>query len=340
VQAALQEIVALKLVPKQNDHHKEIGELYSLQGYPTLLYLDSDGTELDRFIGFRPARQFLEELGRVRAGDTFAACIDRLDRNPGHLEDLQRAARGLLERGDTLAALTRIDAFLAASSVLETDPTEGLYVMALGAQHSALYRRAERLYRDEWPELPDVTAARATPALVALLGNGLLDMDREEQALELRQALHADAAELLAAMPEHGLGADELFEAAEFACTTGHYAAGAGLFARWSEAAGDDADSGRLNSAAWTLYLCRSGLDLAVDMARSAYAVDADPDIADTVARLLYVTGEVQEAMAFAERAAAGSEGSAAEQYTGVLEQMRQGAELEDRPDFEEYPRA
>ena len=42
---------------------------YRVGGYPTILVLDSLGNEMDRIIGYRPPKEFLKELIRIKNGD-------------------------------------------------------------------------------------------------------------------------------------------------------------------------------------------------------------------------------------------------------------------------------
>ena len=73
-------------------------------------------------------------------------------------------------------------------------------------------------------------------------------------------------------------------------------------------------------------------------MARKAYELDPSPDIADTLARLLYVSGEPVEAVELERSAAAAAQGGRAEQYLEVADKMQKLLDLDDRPAFEDYP--
>jgi thioredoxin-related protein len=73
VQAALDEMVALKLEPQKNAADKELFQHFRSTGYPTLLFLTPEGEELDRFDDFMPPDDFLATIDRIKKGDTFAA---------------------------------------------------------------------------------------------------------------------------------------------------------------------------------------------------------------------------------------------------------------------------
>ncbi len=164
----LEELVALQL-----DAEKEgvdAAEKYGIRSFPTIVFLDAAGHEIDRILGYMPPDAFLAEVQRIRAGDTFNACLARLNEDPSDLE-------------------------------------------ALG---------------------------------------------RENQA--------------------------------------------------------------------------------AIAMAQEAYDVDREPGVGDTLARLLYVDGKVDEAIEIETRAADGSDGRSAEEFAAVVEMMRSGEDLGDRPSFEDFP--
>jgi hypothetical protein len=98
------------------------------------------------------------------------------------------------------------------------------------------------------------------------------------------------------------------------------------------------ASSDVLNTTAWRLYLCGVELELALDMARQAYESHPDADTADTLGRLLYVTGKVDEAIAVQSLAAQAAEDELADVFNTVLKQMQEGAPLGDDPPFESFP--
>ena len=79
-------------------------------------------------------------------------------------------------------------------------------------------------------------------------------------------------------------------------------------------------------------------LGTAIDIAQQSFSQRPDPEAADTLARLLYVTGSVEEAVALEERAARDAEGSRSETYAGVAQRMESGEPLDDKPTFDSYP--
>src|SRR3974377_1471959 len=58
---AVSRVLREKTVPIRLDAEKEtkLADRYHIEGYPTMLLLKPDGTELDRFLGYRDAKTFL-----------------------------------------------------------------------------------------------------------------------------------------------------------------------------------------------------------------------------------------------------------------------------------------
>ena len=58
---------------------------YRVRGYPTILFLDSQGVEIDRIVGYRPPEEFLSELNRIKNGDnTISEILARYKQNKHH----------------------------------------------------------------------------------------------------------------------------------------------------------------------------------------------------------------------------------------------------------------
>jgi tetratricopeptide (TPR) repeat protein len=338
VQAALDALVALKLEPEKNAEDLELYEHYRSYGYPTILFATADGEELDRFGDFMPAKEFLATIDRIKAGDTFAARLARLDQDPGSFKLLEPVYDGLMVRGDFAGVFSRIDAFRVESPELHPDPSMPLLQRALMSQHGWLYRGAARLYRNDWEdEIPEIEEPRAGPSLMGLLEESFTEMPKTVQAERLRKACVDDAATILEMTADQDLPPDRLFANAEFAFENGLYDLAADLYTRWFEAV-QDPHPGNLNQAAWNLFLSGRDIEQAIAIARAAYALDTGPSVADTLAQLLYVNGEVNKAIEIERRAAAEAERGDAEGYAAVVALMEAGEEMVDRPDFDTYP--
>lgn len=329
--------MAVKLAPSKDEKAEELRKEYGVPGYPTMILTDAEGNELDRLTGFFPPQDLLGEIQRIESGDTFAACLERLDADPGDAALLERAIDGLLARYDLQSAFQRLEAFSAVDQDIEDDPTARCLVDLMTIEHSSLYRKVGRQYQNDWQDPVDVSQSRSTPALRELMGAGLSEMESEEQAESLREARQSDAVLILHIL-EPDLAPDEAYDAAFFAYRNGHYDVAAELYRQWYQAEDPARTADQLNGAAWSLYLARVDLDFAMEMAREAYAEDSSPGIADTLAQLLYVSGAIEEAIEIESLAAEAVEGKSAEIFAEIVETMKAGGEMTDKPEFETYP--
>jgi len=330
-----------RFVPMKVNGEKDGAELaarFGVDSYPTLIFLDADGSEMDRILGYLPPDRFLRRVRRIQTGDTFLACLKDLEEDPGNIEAIQRSVDGLLERSDPEGAINRIEAFHRATDGNQLEICRGLMFTARVELHGRVYQRAAKLYRRNWERGIEVPNTQGAVALHELLAEGLSSLPPDDQAALLREARHEDAASLLE-IPDLELAtADNLLDVAGFAFRNGHFDLAAELYLRWYEAVGAVAEPDSLNDVAWRLYLAGTELETAIGIARQAYAATPDPETADTLARLLYVTGSVDEAIAIELRAAEDADGPRGETYLGVAESMEAGEALDDKPTFDSYP--
>lgn len=317
---------------------EELAKRFDVSSYPTLVFANADGEEVERIRGYLPPDAFLAEVRRVRAGDTFAACLARLEEQPGDLETLTRAVDGLLQRSDPEGALTRLEAFRLAAPETSTAACSVLLFRARAALQDRLYEHAAQLYDTGWKHAMEVPDCGVGVQLRAALEQGLTELDAAEQRRMLREARRQDGGALLSEVDPGSLHGEDILTAARFAAASGIYERATELFERWVDSEGAEAPPEALNEVAWELYLMRQALDRGVKIARAALAADDSPDIADTLARLLYVTGAVDEAIAVETRAAEQAEGKAADAFRDVAERMKTGLPLDDQPEFESYP--
>lgn len=75
-----------KTIPLKLDAEKEteLAEKYKITGYPTLLFLKADGTEMDRIMGYQTAEDFISEAGGVLLGkDALTRAKDKAEADGG-----------------------------------------------------------------------------------------------------------------------------------------------------------------------------------------------------------------------------------------------------------------
>lgn len=310
---------------------------FNVESYPTMIFIDPSGEEVERIVGYLPPDKFLSEVERISAGDTLYACLQRLQSDPTNADVMKRVVDGLLERSDPEGALAKIEVFHNQEGH-DHELCTWLTFLAGRDLHYRVYLRAARLYREAWETSLEVAPGPGSERLSRLLEAGLPDLDPAEQATRMRQARLDDAADLLALVDLDTAVGDDLFELAEFAFRGGHYELAANLYRRWFDDPGTAHSAEALNRAAWQLYLAGLSLDTAVAMSRQAYELDPSADIADTLARVLYINGAAAEAIELERTASEKADGERAEQYRKATETMEAGGVLGDEPAFESYP--
>ena len=81
---AKQNLISKKIDAEKGDGPKQ-KKKYRVRGYPTILFLDSQGAEIDRIVGYRPPEEFLSELNRIKNGEnTIYEIISRYEQNKHH----------------------------------------------------------------------------------------------------------------------------------------------------------------------------------------------------------------------------------------------------------------
>lgn len=315
----------------------EDAKRFGVDSYPAMIFLDPSGEEVERILGYLPPERFIDEVRRIRTGDTLYACLQELQDDPNNIEAIRRAVDGLLERADPEGAIAKIKSFHAEDEHAH-EVCQKLMFHAGRDLHYRVYLRAGKLYREGWKTTLEVPPVPGSKRLSRLLDEGLREVESADQAGLMRQARFEDASDLLGLITLDEAEVDELFGLATFAFRGGHYELAADLYGRWFGEGDASHDADTLNRAAWQLYLARESLDTAVVMARRAYELDPSADIADTLARLLYVSGEHMEAIELERMAAESAQGGRAEQYLEVADRMKRLLNLDDRPAFETYP--
>lgn len=116
----------------------EIGEgidfakKYNVTGYPTILFIDKDGNEIDRIVGYVPVKDFKEMMMDYNKGvNTYNDLKVKLEKNPADVEANLKFADKLMTLGQDETAKNNLN------RVIETDPSN-----AQGKTDDAKYRLA------------------------------------------------------------------------------------------------------------------------------------------------------------------------------------------------------
>ncbi|MBM4157317.1 MAG: DUF255 domain-containing protein [Ignavibacteria bacterium] len=95
----------------------ELAKKYDISGYPTILFVNPDGAEIDRIIGYLPADEFLKEMKIINAGTfSFISIKKGLEVYPDNVELNYKMAEKLINRGN----LEGVQVYL--EKVLQLDP--------------------------------------------------------------------------------------------------------------------------------------------------------------------------------------------------------------------------
>ena len=271
---------------------RPIAERFRVRQYPTTLFLDSSGDEVDRIIGFSSPGRFVEELARIRSGiGTLRGLRAAHAANPGDASVAVALGRRLARAGDADAArellepvadATKPDAAARPAALL------GLAELAvrIGDSRKA-FQRLDRLAA----EYPD--AAEASDAWVLRVDLHVRDgsYDRALEAAAAARASVADAARL--ALLEEAVAS---IERRRLEAT----------ILRWGERAEAAGDVESLLRAARTALDRRLATGSALRWAEAAVkAVPDDAGYLEVEAGLLFEAGRPERAITVA-RAALG----------------------------------
>lgn len=92
-----------------------IAKDFGVGSYPTLVFLAADGSEIDRFTGYKTAKEFVPYLSAAIDGKSiFAANVARLAAHPEDLDLLAEVADGYVLRLDDANALAHLERLEAA----------------------------------------------------------------------------------------------------------------------------------------------------------------------------------------------------------------------------------
>ena len=271
------------------DTEKDATKRYAVHGYPTIVFADAAGAEVDRIGGWMKTDAFAKEVGRILSGEgTLPALRKRLQESPDDV-DAAVALGAKCAKSDPAEATLVFAALLEKSKEKDRATQakvrlEYAAVLAETGDSDGAMTQAETLVR--------VFAGTPSAAAVALrAGRAFLLADIS------RALAFLDAARPLAKEPDEKAAIEGL--AVEV-----HKNGIAAALGRQAEAAADDPMA--LNEIAWTCFEMKLNVREAVAWARTAVdKSERDPAILDTLANLLWLTGKRDEALKTEEEALA-----------------------------------
>ena len=91
----------------------EIAEQYKVRGFPTVIFIDKDGNEIDRFVGYDTPDNFIPMVNDILAGkNTISALEAILLENPNDYEVLFKIGNKYSDRGNTEISNKYLNQFL------------------------------------------------------------------------------------------------------------------------------------------------------------------------------------------------------------------------------------
>ncbi|MBS1271454.1 MAG: hypothetical protein MAGBODY4_00585 [Candidatus Marinimicrobia bacterium] len=77
----------------------DLAEQFHVRGYPTTVFVNADGKEIDRVVGYLPVEKWLDEIQRIDQGkNTYASLEKKLEESPNNVDVLMRFAKKVRER--------------------------------------------------------------------------------------------------------------------------------------------------------------------------------------------------------------------------------------------------
>jgi thiol-disulfide isomerase/thioredoxin len=293
VVAALKPFVCARY-DAQDGEGIEVAARYSVRLYPTLVVVDAEGEEVDRFVGYHEPKAFVAEVQRIARGEgTLPVLLKALEANPDDFGALLALARR--ERNtDEAAAAKLLERVLARAEGKDAGAVADA-LLALASLERRTRDRAETLkHREEAAKhlerlLRDHPESKAAGKAGGALRHVLFTLPAERASVLLEQARKS------ARDPEDVLIAEQL-------AYVWHQGQAAEAMKKWGAAAEKDGQA--LNQVAWTAYLQKISPQAAVRWARKAVELtDRDPAVLDTLANLLFAEGNLDEAIELEEEA-------------------------------------
>jgi thioredoxin-related protein len=270
----------------QKGEGKALAERLHIQGFPTLVVVDASGNEIDRIEGFRPPDAFTKEIERIQKGeDTLPTLKKRSSDAPDDVEASMALARKLTVAApaDAVGILDKVvEKVKGKDRALEA---EAWISIARAARNANDSRRAKAASDHVLAEFSD------TPFAAEALQESVPSGDPDAALMFLSRFRN-----------DHKNARVSAFANAVVAEV--HLRAAAEALKHRAELSGDDAQT--LNEVAWTCFEHKMNLKAAVGWARKAVELSKrDPAILDTLANLLFATGQAEEAVRIEQEALA-----------------------------------
>ena len=93
----------------------ELAEKYNIRGFPTIVFTNNRGDEIDRIVGYKDPDQFFSELSRIKSGrNTLPTLLTDFQTNPNNFSTLFKLTKKYEAMGLPASATRMINAILKA----------------------------------------------------------------------------------------------------------------------------------------------------------------------------------------------------------------------------------
>jgi tetratricopeptide (TPR) repeat protein len=294
------------------DTEKDMTKKYGVHGYPTVVFADAQGAEIDRIVGYREAAQYLAEIERIKSGKgTLDALRRKVAESPDDL-DAALALGAKLSGGNAEEAAGVFAGLLEKTKDMDK-ATQARIHLEYAAALSGSGKSAEAMTEAE-KIVKDFADTPSAGQVVGRVGNAFL-------RAEVKRALaFLDAARELAKENEDKAAVEKL---TVVVLKNGIAAS----LKRQAAAAGDDPQA--LNEVAWSCFEQKLNVREALGWAKkAAEKSDRDPAILDTLANLMNLMGQRAEAIKVEEEAASKATGPMKKEFESNVAKWK--AELEE----------
>ena len=95
----------------------DLAKQYGVRGFPTIIFANDKGVEIDRIIGYRPPESFLKDLKRIYSGkNTLPDLLEDFQQNPTKFNTLFKLAKKYESMNDPSSAKRMVNAILDAGT--------------------------------------------------------------------------------------------------------------------------------------------------------------------------------------------------------------------------------
>lgn len=98
--------------------NKKLANKYNIRGIPSFVFVDEDGNEIDRIVGYMPPKEYLAEMTRIRNGiNTIPDLLGQLEDDPDNADLLVNLAGKIESSSGLKAAMTYWEMVFALDGV-------------------------------------------------------------------------------------------------------------------------------------------------------------------------------------------------------------------------------